>query len=176
MCIYILLTPLCPHPPRLLAGPSCDRIQRELSRIHESDAWADAAARARLPFDMPDACAPGPGNVVRVPSGHWCGWECRNTYGGGNGDVEGDVEGLGEEGLGVCAGGAECNGGGGSWDFSGEDVLRVGAARAVEAGIGDGDGEEGVGVNEGVDGGAARMLGMPDAEYGVPRVGVGWRE
>ncbi|KAI0004870.1 hypothetical protein F4779DRAFT_59298 [Xylariaceae sp. FL0662B] len=161
MCIYILLTPLCSHAPRLLAGPSCAEFRSELSRIHSDAAWT-GAGRATLPFRLPESCSPRPGNVVRVSSGHWCGWECRNTYGAGE---ELCCGGVGVEGAGSC------NGGGGSWDFSGEDVLRVGTGVEVSGG-GDSGADGGAGAGAGV----TRTLGMPDAEYGVPRLGVGWRE
>ncbi|CAJ2506764.1 Uu.00g079500.m01.CDS01 [Anthostomella pinea] len=103
MCLYILLTPLCAHAPTLLAGPSCPRVWAELNRIHGAEAWRTAEARASLPFEWPDACLPREGNVRVVPTGRWCGWECRNSHSLG---MEEGATGQGSDGDGgVGAGG-----------------------------------------------------------------------
>ncbi|KAI1268408.1 hypothetical protein F5Y18DRAFT_228433 [Xylariaceae sp. FL1019] len=111
MCFYILFVPLCGHSSTFLAGPSCPRVAEELSRIHAPESWNTTNARAALPFDWPDSCAPSDDNVHVVSTGKWCGWECRNTFGAEDGN---------------------------------DAILRE--------------------------------MGVPDAEFGVKRKGVGWAE
>ncbi|KAI8626101.1 hypothetical protein F5Y19DRAFT_232756 [Xylariaceae sp. FL1651] len=126
MCIYILLVPLCEHAPTLLAGPSCEYVARELSRIHSPEAWSTAKGRAILPFDWPDTCSPSEDNLTVVGTNQWCGWECRNTF-----DPAGLMEKT-ENTAGDKVGNKEHNG--------------------------------------------RRGMGLPEAEYGVERKGVGWRD
>ncbi|KAI0015449.1 hypothetical protein F4780DRAFT_784178 [Xylariomycetidae sp. FL0641] len=80
MCMYVELIPLCGHAPLLLAGPSCPDVRAQLARIAGPAAWTPAG-RAALPFAWADACLPRRGgNVRRVRTGRWCGWECRNSH------------------------------------------------------------------------------------------------
>ena len=51
-----------------------------MNRIHEdASAWAPEGCDV-LPFIWPDECLPHADNVRIVPTGEWCGWECRNSH------------------------------------------------------------------------------------------------
>lgn len=72
--------PLCGHPPpSIYAYTNCSKLLAQLTRIAEPEAWATPEARDQIPFDLPDACDPGPNNIWTVYSDDYCGWECRNN-------------------------------------------------------------------------------------------------
>ncbi|KAI1143648.1 hypothetical protein F5Y05DRAFT_407054 [Hypoxylon sp. FL0543] len=79
MCRYANVTYRCGHS-ELLAGPNCELLLHELSRIdHEPSAWTPEGLRT-LPFHLPEICSPSSENTVDIVSGNFCGWECRNSH------------------------------------------------------------------------------------------------
>lgn len=189
MCIYVRAMPLCGHPaPTLLSYASCGAVLAQLLRIAEPEAWADPAALARAPFDLPDACGPREGaNIWTWYSGDYCGWECRNNAylvrealdihdGGGSSDEdEGDVR---------YGGAWDCRARGGilpayvPGDDEEEGVSCVLGGRGRGRGRDSGAGGAAYRVNTG--GGGLKepmVMGMPDARYGPgsERLGIGWR-
>ncbi|KAI0138658.1 hypothetical protein F4776DRAFT_663027 [Hypoxylon sp. NC0597] len=227
MCQYAYVTYRCGHS-ELLAGPNCETLRYELSRIHrEASAWTPEGLQT-IPFTWQDSCGPGQQNTVNITSDNWCGWECRNSHpepidnntsiwntdaGVLGGQMDGvqtynnDVDSyyvsdagrmpwyFGCAGLSVVDGYADSLTDGSTdslGDIVGDGIMDGATEGLMDAGnvtLGDSvtlqEGAEGLigmasprGVELGVPDSAdvQRHMGMPDAEYGVPRPGVGWRE
>ncbi|OTA88560.1 hypothetical protein M434DRAFT_34828 [Hypoxylon sp. CO27-5] len=228
MCQYVHVTYRCGHS-ELLAGPNCETMRYELSRIHrEVSAWT-AEGRQTIPFMWQESCSPGQHNIVNIASGNFCGWECRNSHpdpissnhsiwnanagafgeqaesaynnnGGANSYyvsdagrmpwyfgcadlgamhsyansfIHGRAEGFGDfarDGAfdGAMDGPMES---GNVTLGDSEDVLQEGVGGVVSMASPQG---AKLGVPDTAE--AEEYMGMPDADYGVPRLGVGWRE
>ncbi|KAI1410550.1 hypothetical protein F5Y13DRAFT_202028 [Hypoxylon sp. FL1857] len=96
MCQYAYVTYRCGHG-ELLAGPNCETLMYELSRIHrEPSAWTPAGQET-IPFLWPESCSPTQHNTTGITSGNWCGWECRNSHSADTASMYADTEALGEQ-------------------------------------------------------------------------------
>ncbi|KAI2631069.1 hypothetical protein GGR54DRAFT_183616 [Hypoxylon sp. NC1633] len=113
MCHYVEVTYRCAHS-ELLAGPNCEGVLAQLSRINDASAWTPEGQR-ELPFDWPETCQPSLRNTCLVHSGFFCGWECLNSHA---------WFGLGAEaGAGYGGGDGEGYGYGGESEGQGQDVV-----------------------------------------------------
>ncbi|WDK15118.1 hypothetical protein CGRA01v4_06399 [Colletotrichum graminicola] len=76
MCTYILLIPACHHQPLLLFDTSCRLRLQELQRINHRAAW-DGSSLSEIPFNVPESCHPGTGNIRPIYTSDSCRWDCR---------------------------------------------------------------------------------------------------
>lgn len=75
MCNYILFLPLCNHYPRKIwsaqGDETCPALRAQLNRIYDPAEWVGDRASC-LPFDMPEKCKPGAGNIRVVRIARYC--------------------------------------------------------------------------------------------------------
>ncbi|KAI1378397.1 hypothetical protein F4677DRAFT_443610 [Hypoxylon crocopeplum] len=184
MCQYVQVTYRCGHT-ELLAGPNCQTMLAELFRIYAASSWTSEGLQS-VPFALPEFCLPDDGNMCRVSSGAFCGWECRNSCPDlvmeGEEGVTGGEGGMAQSGTYVEDAGRmpwyfgynnNNNGGGAAADGNSAQLQSAGAQENT------GGGGAGMGASTNAEGGTGKAptrMGMPDAQYGVPRIGVGWRD
>ena len=80
MCFYVQEVPLCGHESQILWSYSfCNTLLAQLMRINDISAWQPETVDM-VPFNLPDECDPNPGNIIRIYTQDYCGWECRNSH------------------------------------------------------------------------------------------------